>query len=105
MVRSVTLLHRRTGLVSPLHHDVDPLEHPQRTGVTKPHSAFIEECYSGAHLDGYTTTESTVAELFVFENAKSAKKLEVFVWTFDEECPDEGDDSLNYAFLLRVADL
>ncbi|KAH7703897.1 hypothetical protein AAVH_28927 [Aphelenchoides avenae] len=105
MVRSVVLLHQRFGLVSPVHHDVDPLGRPRRTDVPKPHCDFMKEWYRGARLDSYTITESTVAELFVFENAQAAKKLDVFVWTVNEECQDEEENSLSYVFLLRVVDM
>ncbi|KAH7708764.1 hypothetical protein AAVH_23981 [Aphelenchoides avenae] len=105
MVRSVTLLHRRTGLVSPLQLAVDPLGHPRRINIPKPQGDFIDQWYGRAHLHGFAITESTVAELFLFENAKSAKKLEVFVWTVREECQGEEENSLNYVFLLRVVDV
>lgn len=63
-------------------------------------SDFVKEWSRGQHIFlGKTTTESTVAELFMFENAKLAKKLEVAVWTLAQHC------TLHYAFLLQVSDI
>lgn len=98
------LLYERDFETSTLRHDVDPLGHPRRVDATAPQSAFIKEWASEKQLDDATITESAAAELFVFENAKSAKNLEVFVWTLGEEYEGE-QTSLHYAFLLRVVDV
>lgn len=90
VVRSVTLLHQD----SPLSHAVDPLGHPRRTDAPTPDSAFIKERYDG------TTFNESKAELFVIENAKASKKLEVYVWTVGD-----GDDDVQTAFLLQVVDM
>lgn len=79
--------------------DVDPLGQPQRSGVPIPHSVFVKEWLRERE---FTITESTLAELFVFENAKSAKKLEVYAWSFELA----GEDELPcYTFLLQVIDM
>ncbi|KAH7702595.1 hypothetical protein AAVH_30247 [Aphelenchoides avenae] len=104
IVRSVTLLHMRAH-AWPLRHAVDPLGEPRRTDAPTPHSAFIKEWSRKEQLDrGETITESAVSELFVFENAKSAKKLEVFVWTL-MQADDDAEFSLHYVFLLQVLDM
>ncbi|KAH7709483.1 hypothetical protein AAVH_23239 [Aphelenchoides avenae] len=56
--------------------------------------------------NGFVVTESPVADLFVFENAKAAKKLEVFKWTV-EQTKNAVRASLHYSytFLLKVADM
>lgn len=56
------------------------------------------------HTNGFVVTESPFAELFLFENAKAAKKLQVFVWTV-EQTKNAVHDSLHYAFLLNVVDV
>lgn len=53
------------------------------------------------------TTASPVAEHFVFENAHSAKKLDIYVWSikevdfYDSLSSDGNLKSLHYAFLLK----
>lgn len=102
VVPSVALLHKRNPDVSPLHHADDPLGHPRLTGIPAPQSAFVKEWMRQAKRSG-TATESTVADLFVFENATLARKLEVFVWTIEYVKHDLS--SLHYAFLLHVEDM
>lgn len=46
-------------------------------------------------------TESTTSDFYVFENAKSAKKLELFEWTL-EEVRNDVLISLSYVFFLKV---
>lgn len=45
-----------------------------------------------------------MAELFVFVNATSAKKLELFVWII-EEVGERAGISLDYASQLQVMDM
>lgn len=83
-----------------------PFGQPNRTGVPKPHSAFVKESYRQdrcLYHPAVSITESPVGELFVFENARSEKKLEVFVWTV-EEVKNEAQTNLHHAFLLQVAE-
>jgi hypothetical protein len=101
IIRSVTLLHERYYGASPLHHTVGPLVQPWRTNVPTPHSAFIKQWASEHFL--HAVSESTVAELFLFENAKLAKKLEIYVWTVEQAIRDWS--ALHYAFLLQVVDV
>ncbi|KAH7712800.1 hypothetical protein AAVH_19874 [Aphelenchoides avenae] len=104
-VHTVTLLYERHGDASTLNLTVNPFGQPRRTGVPTPYSAFIKESYRRdqcIHPSASSATESPVAELFVFENVMSAKKLEVFVWTV-EEVENEAQTNLHYAFLLQVA--
>lgn len=54
--------------------------------------------------DGGAPSETPVAELFEFENAKTSQKLEVFVWT-TEQMHGDGETSLHYAFRLQAADM
>lgn len=82
--------------------DDDPLGRPRRTDVSPPNSDFIEE-FTSSPRDGVLATESTVAELFVFENANLGRKLEVLVWTI-EHVEDNARTALHYAFLLKVVD-
>lgn len=103
IVRSVALLHvfdrepyRR--VVYP------PLVRPRHTGVPTPRSDFTKEWLERIRLDGTTTSESTVAELFVFENAKSARKLEVFEWPI-QQVDAGGSISFHHAFLLQVVQM
>ncbi|KAH7668105.1 hypothetical protein AAVH_43059 [Aphelenchoides avenae] len=130
IVRSVTLLYKRPLFeVSPLPDADEPLGRPRRTDAPSPHSAFIKE-WSQQRLHDYdnTITESPAADLFVFENAKAAKKLEVFVLAIQQDHNDEYNDEHNdgygvvtvtipvtntvtiteavhYAFLLQVVDM
>lgn len=107
VVKSVTLHHVRSFErdATPVPLDVDLFGWPRRsTNVSTPHSAFVKERYRDGHLYGYATAESPVADLFVFENAKLAKKLELFVWTVEE--PNRSAwTALNYAFLLQIVDV
>ncbi|KAH7705868.1 hypothetical protein AAVH_26925 [Aphelenchoides avenae] len=81
-----------------------PLGQPHRTDVATPHSAFIKEWSRKQHsTHGWTTNESTVAELYVFENAKSARRLELFAWRV-KQMHEREQASLHYAFMLRVVD-
>ncbi|KAH7721325.1 hypothetical protein AAVH_11181 [Aphelenchoides avenae] len=98
VVRSVTLLYKRALFeVSPLPDADKPLGRPRRTDAPSPHSAFIKE-WSQQRLHDYDNTiiESPAAELYVFENAKAAKKLDVFVWAIQQQ------GTRHYAFLLQV---
>lgn len=104
-VRSVTLLYERPGEASPLRRFDDAFGQPRHTDVPTPHSAFIKEKYRTDQCfyhSPISTTESSVAELYVFENVKSVKKLELFVWTI-EEVEDAAQTNLHYAFLIKVA--
>ncbi|KAH7712426.1 hypothetical protein AAVH_20230 [Aphelenchoides avenae] len=83
VVRSVTLLHERWGTASPLIPTIDPLGPPRLVDVPTPRSAFLHGWYRSDHLRGFTATEAPISELFVFENWKLAKKLEVFTWTIE----------------------
>lgn len=69
-----------------------------RTDVLTPHSAFIKEWSRKERCLGNTATESTVAYLFEFKNARSAKKLELFAWTVEQW------HALHFAFLQQVVD-
>lgn len=102
IVRSVTLLYTRT-IEAPLRLNADPLGQPRRTDFPTPHSSFVEDCLE-RRAYGTTTAESTVAELFVFKNTKSAKKLNVSVWPIEHK-DEDGMFDLHYAFLLQVIDV
>lgn len=100
--RLVTLLHKRSGETAPLRHTVDPLGKPRRTDVPTPRSTVFKQWSERAQVvDGVITTESPTANLFVFENAKSAQKLAVIAWSI-EETKNAAQISLHYAFLLMV---
>lgn len=100
-VRSVTLLHERYDEAWTLRHNIDPFGRPPRTDATTPQTAFIKEWIRKERLRATRINESTVAEYFVFENEKSAKKLEVFVWPV--RCVSVLNRfSIHYAFLLKV---
>lgn len=102
ITRSVTLIYVRFFDVSLLDHSGEPLGRPQRTDVLTPNCAFIEEWSREHHfVNGLTTTASPIAQLFVFENAPAAMKLEVFVWRV-EQVDEDALASLHYAFLLQV---
>lgn len=106
IVRSVTLLHRRWGEVSPLSLSDSALGEPRRTDVPTPHNNLIQRWARQTDLDGRTTTTaSNVAEFFVFENVMSATKLELFVWTLEQVVREEALTALHYAFLLHVFDM
>lgn len=98
IVRSVTLGHKDLGGLPHSRQIVDPLGQPRRTGLPPPHSAFITEWLRNQFGDA-TTTEPTAAKLYVFENTKSAKALEVFAWTARKW------GTLYHAYLLRVVDI
>lgn len=87
---------------------MEPLGQPRRT-VPAPDSAFVKEWARKRDLRlEVTTTESYDAELYAFENAKSTKKLEVFMWTikhFEAMFDWREVISLHYAFLLQVVDM
>ncbi|KAH7706799.1 hypothetical protein AAVH_25964 [Aphelenchoides avenae] len=100
-VRQVLLLHVRYGDVSTLGHSIEPLTRSRRTDVPTPYGTFIREWLR--QEEGSSTTDSTAAELFEFENAKMKKKLTVFAWTI-EETKNGAPASLHCAFLLEVAD-
>lgn len=102
VVQTVTLLHQRFGEPTPLPHSFEPLGHPRRTDVPAPHNAFIKKWCQEQDEIGWNPSESTVAELFVFENAKLAKKLEAFVWNL--WTVEQGED-MHYVFLLQIVDL
>ncbi|KAH7707966.1 hypothetical protein AAVH_24781 [Aphelenchoides avenae] len=106
MVRSVTLVHERSDDENlPQSDTVETLGQPRHTDVATPHSAFVKDWRSSVtEAYGVTLTESSVAELFVFENAKASKKLDVFVWTI-EQLRDDASTALHYAFLLQVVDM
>ncbi|KAH7678245.1 hypothetical protein AAVH_41856 [Aphelenchoides avenae] len=105
VVRSVTLLHTRFHNASHLRHRVDPLGRPYRTDVAAPPSAFLKEwALRWVKTDRSTITESPTAELFVFENVKSAMKLEVSTWTV-HQVYGRGHSALHYAFLLKADDM
>ncbi|KAH7698613.1 hypothetical protein AAVH_34292 [Aphelenchoides avenae] len=104
VVRSVMLLHQRYGAAWHLRRSHEPLGQPQRMDAPTPHVVFFKKWLTEQDLgaDGITTTESSVAQLFVFENETAAKKLEVLVWTIVQSGEDT---SFHYAFLLRVVDI
>lgn len=89
----------RLGELTPLRQTAYSLVQLRYTNVATPHSDHITN-WSCIH--GITTSESTLAELFAFEFKKASKKLEVSVWTVDQE-EDGALVALNYAFLLQVA--
>lgn len=110
IVRSVTILHLGSYFATPpFHNAVDAFGQPHHVAVPTPHSEFVKEWSRNQSLDGRTTTESTVADLFVYNNTKAARKVEVFMWTVQQVDEDEDDYyapiPLNYAFLLQVADI
>ncbi|KAH7711662.1 hypothetical protein AAVH_21019 [Aphelenchoides avenae] len=85
-------------------HTIDALGQPRRTDAPTPRNAFVELWLEDQHFkDGFT--ESSGAEHFVFENAKAAKKLEVFMWTIAEVNEDEAQTGVNNVFLLQVLDM
>ncbi|KAH7721314.1 hypothetical protein AAVH_11170 [Aphelenchoides avenae] len=99
-IRSASLLYKRYVKTPPLHNTlVNTLGQPRRTNAPTPHSAFIKEWLREECLYGDVATESNFAELFVFENANSAKKLEVFAWSVEQVA------AFHYAFLLQVVDV
>ncbi|KAH7707706.1 hypothetical protein AAVH_25062 [Aphelenchoides avenae] len=104
VTRSVALLHTRYSAAWPLYRTFEPLGPPRRTDAPTPLVAFFEKWLMEAELgrDGVTTTEAPVAQLFVYENAKAAKKLEVFVWTIVQSGEQTG---FHNAYLLRVVDI
>ncbi|KAH7709226.1 hypothetical protein AAVH_23517 [Aphelenchoides avenae] len=102
IIRAVTLAYRRDGKASPLGHAVGRLGQLRRIDVPTPHNAFVKKWFRC--IAGFTVTESPVAELYVFENAKSAKKLEAFVWSVEEVYRDS-DISLHYAFFFQIVDM
>lgn len=55
-------------------------------------------------FDGCIVTASPVAELFVLENAKAARKLEVLVWSIKQVGLDE-DTTMQHVYLLQVVDM
>lgn len=105
IVESVTLIYESSGDLSRLSEILEPLGHPRCSDAPTPRSAFVEEWTrerDQRFFDG-TTTESPVAAFFVFENAKAAKRLEVFVWTLEQVDEDDVEDALvHWAFLLKV---
>lgn len=110
IVRSVTLLHQYYADVPPSLPFVDPLGQPRRTAVPTPQSDFIEEwLLNAAQPHEGTFTESTVADVYVFENAKAAKKLEVFLWPIVQSealSPYPGPSTFtHYVFRLQVTDM
>ncbi|KAH7711279.1 hypothetical protein AAVH_21437, partial [Aphelenchoides avenae] len=110
IVRSVTILHLGRYFATALFRNaVDAFGQPHYTAVPTPRSAFVKEWSRNQSLDGRTTTESPVADLFVYNNAKAARKLEVFMWHVQQVDEDDGDAyapiPLHYAFLLQVVDM
>lgn len=97
IVRSVILLHRR---VSPLYHITELLGQPRRIDVPMPHNTFAKPWSRGRE---YRRPTAETCELFVFENAKSAKKLEVLAWTVERG--NEWQIALDYVFLFQVVDM
>ncbi|KAH7709989.1 hypothetical protein AAVH_22719 [Aphelenchoides avenae] len=109
IVRSVTLLYNRFGEDTSSLLDLKPLGQPCSTDIPKPHSE-IEERLQERRRNRWIIAESPVAELFLFENAKLAQKLELLVWTIEQPHGYHGTtgfplDYMHYAFLLRVVDL
>ncbi|KAH7706805.1 hypothetical protein AAVH_25970 [Aphelenchoides avenae] len=104
VVPSVTLLHERPNNSAPLRHTADPLGRPRHTEVPAPQSAYIKEWVRKMPFYGRPFTESTVSNLYVFENAKAAKKLEISEWTL-EEVRNGVLTSVYYAFLLKVVNM
>lgn len=109
-VRSVTLLHIRRDTTR-LRLACEPLGQPRRTNVPTPHSAFVKNwlpewilCLDGIGLDGITATESTLSELFVFENATFSKRLEINLWTIGVRRNNK-PFGLSYAFQLQIIDM
>ncbi|KAH7711660.1 hypothetical protein AAVH_21017 [Aphelenchoides avenae] len=105
IVGSVTALHTGLGDESPSRYAVEPFAEPRCSDAPTPHSAFTREWLRNQDLAyGSTIVEPNVAELFVFENEKAAKKLEVFAWTF-KECFEGRRSVLSYTFLRQVVDM
>ncbi|KAH7691414.1 hypothetical protein AAVH_40070 [Aphelenchoides avenae] len=105
VVRSVTLIHTRLFEERPVRLADDLLGRPLCKEVPTPHNACVKEWSRVNHLIyGTTSTESAVAELFVFDNPNLAKKLELFAWTIEQVHCSAGI-SMHYAFLLRVVDM
>lgn len=97
IVQSLTLLHLRYSRQA-----IDPHGQPQPVDMPTPHVAFLKDWARKQYaLRGITTVESNIAKHFVFENVKSEKKLELFVWTVKEAFRDESA-AVRYAFHLRV---
>lgn len=110
IVRSVTLVHTRRDTTR-LRLAVEPLGRPRRSNVPRPCCAFVKNwlpewmlCLEGIGLDGIRATESKLSDLFVFENATSAKRLDVHVWTIDARLSGR-PFGLSYAFQLHVVDV
>lgn len=100
IVRSVALLHERSGEPTPFPHSFEQPAYPIRTEITAPRNPFVKKwSRATGRMHGLTTSESPVAELSVFKNAKVAGKLEVSVWTV-EQTKSGAPASLYYAFQL-----
>ncbi|KAH7702241.1 hypothetical protein AAVH_30605, partial [Aphelenchoides avenae] len=107
VVRSVTLLHLRFRTVSTLQH-TEALGQPRRTDVSMPHNEFFVNWLCSVCRQHAPLRPSNInqCELFVFENAKAAKKLEVLVWTVVTVKIDHGHEpALHYIFRLQVVDM
>ncbi|KAH7696633.1 hypothetical protein AAVH_36295, partial [Aphelenchoides avenae] len=104
IVPSVTLVHKRYGEGLLVRRTVDFLGQPRRSAVTTPQRAFIKKFFRRERQQESTITESTVAELFEFESARLAWKLEVFAWTV-EEVDNKDQTSLHCAWLFNVVDV
>lgn len=83
IVPSVSLLYARFHKASLLRRCVDSSGEPRHTDVPIPRSAFIKE-WLRSYNGRITSTESSVVKVFVFENVKSTKELEVFVWNTEQ---------------------
>lgn len=83
-----------------MRHVGNPLGVPRRTNVPTPHNAFVKKRMRETRRDTHErTAESTFASLFVFENAKAAKNLEVLAWKVEIK------STLHYAYQLTVVDV
>ncbi|KAH7723765.1 hypothetical protein AAVH_08732 [Aphelenchoides avenae] len=104
IVLPVTLLHLRFFKGPPLRQTAEPLGRALLTDVSSPHCDFIKR-WSREQRRFYGTlpVESAIAELFVFENATAAKKLEIYAWSVEQV--RYGQASFHNSFLLQVVDM
>lgn len=103
VVRSVTLLHLRFFDASPLRGMDDLFGQPRHTDIPIQHSAFVKD-RSRRNFPTNTYTEASNAEVFVFENANLAMKLDLFVSTI-EQVLSLRTRTLHYVFQLQVVSL
>lgn len=104
----MTLLHTRFDDEWPFwRYTFDSLGELRPVVVTEsptPHSTFLKEWSREVRrIHGIAMTELSVADLYIIENARSSKNLEVFLWPIDDVQNGELQ-TVHWAFLLRVVD-